>query len=180
MFGQGWRLHYVILACFISLTLLGGGHFLYQKLLWEKALEKKLQSIPYVEDVSLKKGKNKIEIKLGPTPDLKQTYLQVEEVLGDSYHGSLPEIIIRDERSPLLVEVWEKTQFTVYEAAARGTFTVMAEEIEKKSQDRKVEAQLAMDGKRIYIALYKDNHFLYEIVPLMPLGVSEGKEESGV
>lgn len=175
MFGQGWRLHYIILACFLSLTLLGGGHLLYKKLVWEKSLEKRLQSIPQVEGVTLKRDEERIEVELGPTPDLKQTYLQVEEALRDFYRGSPPELVIRDQRSPVLVEVWEETQFAVYEAAVRGTFTAMAQEMEKKSQMYGVEARLAMDGKRIYVALYKDAHFLYEIIPLAPPRVSGGR-----
>lgn len=168
MFGQGWRLHYIILACFLSLTLLGGGHLLYKKLVWEKSLEKRLQSIPPVEGVILK-DKDRIEVELGPTLDLKQTYLQVEEALYDFYRGSPPQLVIRDQRSPVLNEVWEETQFVVYEAAVRGTFTAMAQEMEKKAKMHGVEARLAMDGKRIYVALYKDEHFLYEIIPFAPL-----------
>ncbi|MCG0278337.1 MAG: hypothetical protein L5656_07370 [Thermanaeromonas sp.] len=180
MFGQGWRLHYVILACFVSLALLGGGHFLYQKFLWEKALVKKLQSVPQVEGVTFRRTKNKVEIKLGPTPDLKQTYLQVEEAIGEFFRENIPEVVIRDERSPVLSQVWEKTQFAVYEAAARGTYTVMAEEIEKIAQDHGVEARLAVDGERIYVALYQDGYFLYEVVPIIRLKVPLGRGENGV
>ncbi|SMB97173.1 hypothetical protein SAMN00808754_1779 [Thermanaeromonas toyohensis ToBE] len=182
MFGQGWRLHYVILACFLSLTLLGGGHLLYQRFLWEKSLEKRLQSIPQVEGVTLKREKDRIEVELGPTPDLKQTYLQVEEALRDFYRQNPPQLVIRDRRSASLVKVWEEAQFVVYEAAVRGTFTDMAREVEEKARIRGAEARLAVDGKRIYVALYKDSYFLYEIIPLAPLRVPEEREvrERGV
>lgn len=174
MFGQNWRLPHVILACFLSLALAYGGQYLYRHFIWERALKQSLQRIPEVQSVVLKDGRNTVEVELGATPDLKQTYMRVEDALQPFYRGQVPRIALRGRPSDELLKVWEESQFAVYEAAVRGTFTAMAQEVKRTSNAYGVDARLDMDGYRIYVALYKDPYFFYEVVPLEnPLGASE-------
>lgn len=183
LFLQGWRLHFIFLACILSVGLFFAGQFAYQEFFLEKPLREKLQAEQGVQGVRMGRTGDveQVIVELGPVENLEKTYLNVNRVLHRFYRQGAVQLIIRDQRSPALEQAWEKIQFAIYEAAVRGNFTAMAKEVEREANERGVRLKLDMDRNYIYVALYQGFNYLYEIVPREPQGksLSSGGEISG-
>ncbi|MGI9952508.1 hypothetical protein V3F56_09125 [Moorellaceae bacterium AZ2] len=110
-------------------------------------------------------GGEQVVVELGRVENLEETYLSLERTLQQYYRPGTFRLVITDRRSPALKELWDKGQFVVYEAAVRGTFTAMANELESQARAAGINLRLDMDGRRIYVALYQGSYYLYEIVP---------------
>ncbi|MGB9660544.1 MAG: hypothetical protein ACPL5F_00815 [Moorellaceae bacterium] len=167
MFFQGWRLHLVLVACLLSAGVLLGGQHVYREFFVQRPLMETLRAEKGVQGVRLERTGNteKVMVELEPVDSLKQTYLRLEQLLHRFYPDGKVELIVVDHRSPALEQVWGRCQFAVYEAAVRGNFTTMAEEVEKETQEQGVKLKLDVDRGHIYVALFQGSSYLYEIVP---------------
>ncbi|MGB9858404.1 MAG: hypothetical protein ACPLQP_00545 [Moorellaceae bacterium] len=167
MFFQGWRLHLVLVACVLSAGVLLGGQHVYQEFFVQRPLVETLQAEQGVQGVRLERAGDteKVMVELQPVDSLKQTYLRLEQLVHCFYPDGQVELIVVDHRSPALEQVWERCQFAVYEAAVRGNFTTMAEEVERETREQGVKLKLDVDGGHIYVALFQGPSYLYEIIP---------------
>jgi len=157
----------VAAACLLSAALFWGGQFVYEKFFLDRQVREELQALTGVEGVTVQRvdGMERVVVDLGRVENLKATYRSLEGTLERYYRPGTFRLLLADRRSAALEELWAQGQFAVYEAAVRGNFTSMAQELESRARAAGMEIKLDMDGRRIYVALYQGPYYLYEIVP---------------
>lgn len=147
----------VALAVF---ALLLGGQTLYKRNYSDAAVLKQVLQIPGVTGAEVIKhnGSDLLVVETTRVSNLRQMVQELDQV-----EGTLP-ILIRDERNSELEEVYDEMQFAIQEGIVRGNFTEMAESVEEQAAQAGVEAQLAMDGQRIYLTLNQEEAQLVAVI----------------
>lgn len=164
------RLTVVLAAIILTLAVLGGGQFLWQRYAVDKPLANALNNIDGIASFKVDSnnkisGAAKLYISLGDVKNLQKTYQAVYEgaaaVLGDSKFS----VVIKDNRTPELEQVYYNVHLFVQEGIATGKFAPMAEQIVQRAAVNGVEAQVYVDSVNVYLGLKKADAGLYEIIP---------------
>ncbi|MGI6091490.1 MAG: hypothetical protein GX348_10440 [Veillonellaceae bacterium] len=164
------RLSVVLAAIILTLIILGGGQFLWQRYAVDKPLAKVLNNINgidsfYVDSNNKISGTAKLHISLTNVKNLQKTYQTVYEgaaaILGDNQFS----VVIKDNRTPELEQVYYNVHLFVQEGIATGNFASMAEQIVQKAAVNGVEAQVYVDSVNVYLGLKKADADMYIVVP---------------
>ena len=165
---KGWRLHFVLLAALLSLSLLTGGQWAYRHFGQEKPLAGALEAVPGVQAVTVIPGTGTLEVRinLGPVTHLQQTYSKLEEAIRGVYGQQPFKIILQDNPAPVLDRLWQASQYAVYEAAVRGNFTSMAAGVADLARQAGVsDYALNIDDRNIYLVFRQGQNYLYRVIP---------------
>lgn len=176
---KGWRLHFVLLAALLTLSLLTGGQWAYRHYSQEKPLTDTLKSDPAVQEATVNRTPDGLEVKvlLGRGADLPQAYRHVQETVYKLYGRQHVRLVVQDRRSPALESLWRESQFAVYEAAVQGNFTRMAATVEQLAHRAGIENYAVnVDDNYIYLQFSQGQAYLYQVVPRQnPITRGEGQ-----
>ncbi|MHB8171636.1 MAG: hypothetical protein ACYDG6_08850 [Thermincolia bacterium] len=178
------RITIVVVAIIVVLALLLGGQMIYKRYNIEQPLFKVYSKTKAVQDADIinRNGKVKVVLALGPTVNFQKTYRELMEetvvVLGERPF----ELRIKDNRDQVLERLLIDTEPVIYEAVSKGNFTWMKWEITRAAGAAGAEAQVFIDGERIYVSFMKGRHVLYEVIqrnqPVEPDG-GKGSDING-
>jgi len=165
---HGLRIHIILLALLVALGIFFGFRWLYDKFSFEEPLAAALKANKAVTAFEIEHNRPvKILVHLTPTTNLKETYQelyqQAQSVLGNRQFI----LKLADNRDEKLKRVFYYGQFAVYEAIKRGNYLEMIKFIEEESRKLGVTSSVFIDQNNIYIQLQLDDHYLYEIIPLI-------------
>lgn len=155
----------VIITFFVTLALMMGGKYLYEGYYLKKSLENKISKIIEVKEIRVDKTEQppSVYLRTAPIGDLQSVYKKIDKVvrqeLGPEYH-----IVFIDRRTPKLTEVYEKSQFAIQEAIATGCFRQMYSSVQSIAQANDVACRLSIDSSNIYLQIYDENGYLYEVI----------------
>lgn len=164
---KGLKVIVIVIAVVVTLALLFGIKFVNERFNIEKPLFKLYSETELVLKPSLERQGEitTISLTLKKTDNLFQAYRQInretEKVLGDSKF----EFKIEDNRSQALEDAFRSSQFVVYEALAKGNYTLIPAEVKKHAEAIGADARVYIDQENIYISLYKGDKYLYEVIP---------------
>lgn len=161
------------LTLILSLVILFGGQFLWNKYAVANPINKLFQNISGVESVTVgrlnEQGKNnervKVYIKLNKVPNLQNLYGEVADGLKQVDGGKKYDIVIQDTRTPELEQFYYAIHYSVQEAIFTGNFAAMAEHINAKASSAGVDAQIYVDTKNIYLKMTQGTAEMYVVVP---------------
>ncbi|NLW07257.1 MAG: hypothetical protein GX039_04665 [Clostridia bacterium] len=165
---KGWRLHFIIFAFVVSLTLLLGGNWLLRHLSQEKPLTDALLENKTVEAVAIDSTGAILEIrvKLRPVDNLQRAYQEIETSIRKVYDQPGVKLVIQDQRSPALEKLWLTSQYAIYEAAVQGNFTKMATAVDQLARQAGLDNYAVnIDANNIYLQLSEGENYLYQVVP---------------
>lgn len=160
------RISFIIIAIFVSLALLLGGQFLYQKYYVEQPLFKILHETKAVKNLKYDQNQPQavLQVEFGDVGNLKESYTRVEEKAEQVLGHPVP-IKVVDHRSQDLSQVFDNSQFAVYEAIMNGNFTVMAKTVAEQAGLAHLDRYAVyVDRNNVYIQLHKGNYYLYEVI----------------
>ncbi|MGI6037789.1 MAG: hypothetical protein ACOYD6_06130 [Limnochordia bacterium] len=172
------RVDIILLVCLLVLGLLFvGQHVLYQRQVLE-TLEASFQGIVGVQGVQLHQGPDRLQVKiqLAPVDNIKQTYGQLVQVARESLTKENWMLVIEDGRNQFLEDVYYDMHFVVAEGIATGRFATMAQRLETLAETLDGH-KFFVDGENVYIHLQKDDAYLYEIVPRLPVTLGGGSTD---
>jgi hypothetical protein len=161
------RIPIIIAAMLVTLALLLGGQFLYQKYYIEQPLFKLLHETRAVKSLKFDQGQTQtvLKVEFGEVGNLKEAYGKVTETAEQVLGSSVP-IRIVDHRSPELKQVFDHSQFAVYEAIMNGNFTGMAKTVEEQARLAQLDRYAVyVDRNNVYVQLHKGGNYLYEVIP---------------
>lgn len=157
----------IIVVVLVVLGLLFSGQWLYTKYVLERPVVDALD-LPEVESAEYLENSNTVVVKLKEVENLKETFADIQNRLENSKTnrnvGRL-QIVIKDNRSPLLEEAFYKSQFAVHQAIMQGSFIAMNNTIENIASSYGLDRYAVfIDPNRVYIEFHKDGHNLYEVI----------------
>jgi hypothetical protein len=165
------RFSSIIVGMLLSFGVLVGVNWLYQQYLVKAPLGEALSQRTEIIAWSLKEDSNKtvLMLELGPVSNLKESCRAILDITTQYLGDKGIEILIVDHRSPELEEVRYDLQFSLYEAIAQGNFIQMSEKILVLVEPAKLDKyQVFVDENYLYIQLFKNTNYLYEVIPRVP------------
>lgn len=164
------RLTVVLAVIILTLAILGGGQLLWQRYAVDKPLAKVLNGIDgidsfYVDNNTKISSVLKLNISLANVKNLQKTYQAVHEGAASILGSSQFSVIIHDNRTPELEQVYYNVHLYVQEGIATGNFASMAEQVEQKASASGVEAQVYVDSANVYLGLKKADAGMYVVTP---------------
>jgi uncharacterized protein YueI len=83
-------------------------------------------------------------------------------------HRAHIRLTILDKRDPYLESLYEKVHYALMEGERRGNYSYMNKEISLLLSDEKglVNYHLWVDQERIYLQLFSEENYLYEVIPI--------------
>ncbi len=171
-----WKRQSWLIACLsliLTVSLLAGGHVLWDKFAMAKSLDKLAQGIDGVrqitwEDNGKKDGAVKINAYLENVVNLEATYRALLENSRQVLSNRKFQIVIRDDRTPELEEFYYIVHYQVQEAIATGRFSAMADRIQEESRKKNVETRVFVDGSYVYLQMKKDQAAMYVVIARQP------------
>lgn len=159
-----WPVVLVTLA--IGLGALFGAGFLLKSQTVDQPLREMLGKAPQVESytVSREGDRQVITVRLKPSESLKTAHRELDQEISRLLKAVPYEIKIEDRRSPELEQAAGRLDLYVHEALATGQFATMAERLEQEAQKVGATAEVAIDGKRVYVAVRKGDAYLYSVI----------------
>lgn len=161
----------VLLGILLSFGTLVLGNWLYQQYLVKAPLGEALSQQPEIQDWSVKKDgrQTQLMIELGPVGDLQETCKFIQKTTRQYLGDEGIEIVLADQRTDALKAVRYNLQFPLYEAIAQGNFTNLARLVDLEAQQAKLDQhQIFIDEHYLYIQLFQDSAYLYEVVSRHP------------
>lgn len=164
---KGLRIYVVITAVVVTLAILLGIQFIYQRYNVEQPLFKLYSETKLVNDASIDdKGERvKVVLEVKKTDNLKKAYNELLEYTKQVMEGKNFELQLKDKRTGELEKAYNNSQFIIYEAIAKGDFTKMADVIESNGDKIAAQSYVFIDETNIYVEFVKKDHYLYEIIP---------------
>ncbi|MBE3574659.1 MAG: hypothetical protein IMW99_04270 [Firmicutes bacterium] len=170
------RIEVVIIAFVVVLAAAFGARYLWVRLEITRPMVESFQAIAgvtHVQAIQVGQGKQ-LRITLGNVEDLAATYHQVLQVAAQ--YGYRPsQIQWVDKRDGRLEKVYYQMQYALWEGIATGKFTLMASRLEAQARQAKLERfRLYVDDSHVYLGLWDQGHYLYEIVPRVAASEAQG------
>lgn len=164
---RGIRWPRLLLSALGTFAALGFLSLAVQRQSVEKPLEEALRAHPEVQEVDLQRqgAVAVIRVRLGRVGNLRAAYEALEATARGVRALGPFRLELRDARDPALEDVYYRLHFSIAEANATGAFGKMAREVEAVTRGSGVEPRVYVGAERIYVALYRGDRYLYEVLP---------------
>lgn len=167
---KGIRIYVVLVVVILMLSILIGAQYMYQRYSVEQPLFKLYAKTKLVDNITKIKLEEQgdtvsVTLVLNKTDNLRQAYQDLYRSTGQVLGRDRFQMRLKDTRTRELENVFYRSQFVIYEALVKGSFPQMAGAIEANARVAGAEARIFMDERNIYVAMYKDKNYLYEVIP---------------
>ncbi|HHW41126.1 MAG TPA: hypothetical protein GXX19_08260 [Syntrophomonadaceae bacterium] len=159
----------VVIALIISLGLMLGGQYLYEKYYVKESVKEKIASVVKVDEVRIAKQEQPptVYIRTSQIDDLQTVYQKVEKIVRQEL-GTDYQVVFLDRRTPKLTEIYENSQFAIQEAIATGSFQKMHRSVQNLAEANHVDYRVTVDSFNIYLQLRDGQGYLYEVIQRSP------------
>ncbi len=163
------RLTTVIAAMVITLSLLLGGQYIYEKYILKQGLNQKVSQIVKVDEIKIAKQEKPpvVYIRASQIKDLQVTYRRLEKTVKEQL-GPEYQIVLLDRRTSKLQTLFEDCQFPIQEAISTGSFQEMYQTVSQKARYKNVNYKISVDSYNVYVQFRDEEGYLYEIIPRWP------------
>ncbi|MEW8978338.1 MAG: hypothetical protein AB2385_08025 [Symbiobacterium sp.] len=165
----------VLAALAVTLGGLFGGSQLVKSRTVDQPLAAALASVDGLDSYQVERVGDIQEIRIAPGPgaSLRATYTAVDRQARQILAGAPYTIAVADRRGAALAAVATRLDLYVQEGVATGAFVAMADRIAAEVEALGAEADVAVDGERVYVTVRKGDEYLYSVVdrPGWPVAV---------
>lgn len=164
---KGLRMHIVLLSAVLGFLLLWGGRLSYWRLGYEKPLTKVLEQRQDIVRYALQQQRNQLVVEVLPRRlyDLPRFYNSLQRDIQKTVGEKPFRLMLQDRRDAVLQELWPAARLAMGEAVQRGNYVEMADLIQRQAAARGARAVLFIDDQRLYLQMYHQDAYLYDIVP---------------
>ncbi len=168
---QQWRIPTIVAAMLITLALLLGGQFFYEKYFVKDGLDREVAKVAAADEVRVDKDEKPpvVYVRISQVQDLQTDYQELTDVirkqLGPGY-----KVVLLDNRTPKLQSLYEQCAFAIQEAIATGSYQTMQKTVSQLAAADKAQSNISVDSYNVYLEL-KDEQgpgYLYEVIPRQP------------
>lgn len=166
---KGVRIYVVLVVILVIMGILFGAQYFYQRYNVEEPLFKLYSQTKLVDNIKNMKLEQQgdtvsVVLALNRTDNLRRAYQELYRSTGQVLGSQQFQMQIKDTRNKELENIYERSQFVIYEALIKGDFPQMAAAIERNAGNSGATARVFMDDQNVYVALYKNQNYLYEVV----------------
>ncbi len=172
MRAYGVRIPVVLMAMAGALLLLFGAQFVYNRQAVDQPLVSIYHNVPAVKHVSLQNTPSglQVDVRLGLVPNLRETYMALENQVNAVLGGAHFQINLTDARTPALLNDFYKMNGALEQGIATGQFVAMEQQVQAMgAKDGLSQASAIVDNHYVYVELVQGKHYLYELLPRQPL-----------
>jgi hypothetical protein len=163
-----------------------GGYWVYQTKFVQGNLMQELNKIDGVNSSAIEKHGNHIKIKMSfdKINDLRQVYLQAASIAAAHLKSEEFTLLINDRPNQELKAVWEAVHLSIYQALAHSQYEDIKNTISIAVINRhSIKYRVQMDWENIYVQLYDEENYLYQVIPRLPANQpniyqSQGSEQN--
>lgn len=157
-----------VISLFVTLLLLFGGFFGYQWYFVQRPLESLIASTPHVTDkkIELQPTQVKIEIVTDQPFSLTSDYPTLREQIEERIGKRKLEFKLVDKPSKEMETAWNQMAFGVKEGIAQKHYTQIPKTVQEVADPMQIQYDVKMDDQYVYIKLYKEDRFMYQVLPL--------------
>lgn len=157
------------IALIITVALLYTGQALWRSYAIDLPLDKTLNEIDGVEEVSWDAGSSFndaviINIKLGNIDNLQKTYKEIKEKIDLTLNGKKYSLEIADDRSQELEQAYYDIHYYVQKSIIDGDFPSLEAEVREKAEMIGAEAKVYVDEQNIYLQFTKKDNSLFAAI----------------
>lgn len=154
-----------------TLLLLFGSQAIWHTFAVAKPLDRAFAGVDGVQSVVRQQDEPVVlQVTLVHVANIQTTYTALEQQAKRILGTSAFRIVIRDNRTPELEQVYHGLHFQIQEAIATGRFSDMADRIRQKADAAAVDAVVYVDARHVYLQLNKGEAALYSVIPRMNEG----------
>lgn len=167
---RGLKVRYVV-AAFLAVVALGvGGHRLYYELRVADPVASLASELPGVRAVEIAPaagGMKDVVIELEDDVRLEEVYEEVERRAEERLGTSFGRLVLRDRRTPELLDGFYRIHFALQEAIVTGRFSHMAQEVDEALEEAGFEKYRIFVGDRhVFVQIHAPTGgYLYEALP---------------
>ncbi len=160
------RLMTVICALILTLCILFGGYYLYDRYFIRDGLQEQISQLVTAQEINIEKQNNltKVSIRSSEIENFQDVYQKIAKLVYQRL-GPQAEIIFLDERTENLSMLYEECSFIIHEGIATGKYQDMRTQVLNLADQEGVQCHLTMDSSNIYLVLKDEQGYLYEVIP---------------
>jgi hypothetical protein len=165
---QQWRIPTIVAAMLITLALLLGGQFLYEKHFVKDGLDRQVAKVAAVDDLRIAKDEKPpaVYVRINNAQDLQTDYQGLTDVIRKQL-GPQYKVVLLDNRTPKLQSLYEQGSFAIQEAIATGNYQAMQKSVSRLAAANKTQSNISVDSYNVYLELRDEqgSGYLYEVIP---------------
>jgi hypothetical protein len=160
------RLMTVICALILTLCVLFGGYYLYDRYYIRDGLREQISQLVTAQEINIEKQDNSSTVSIrSPEIENFQSVYQKTAKLVYQRLGSEADIVFLDKQTENLSMLYEECSFIIHEGIATGKFQDMRTQVLNLAAQEGVQCDLTMDSSNIYLVLKDEQGYLYEVIP---------------
>jgi hypothetical protein len=169
-----FKIGLVLLALLVVLGALTGGQKLYNAKLLEKPVLEELQTLRYVASARINKTDNvyQVQVNISQPGNIKNEYNEINKVVADHFKRHQYEIQLIDKRDENLQNDLQSMELAIYEAIARDNYLALEQRLADQAERAHFEYLLQIDQQKLYVGIFRNDRFLYEIFERVDTGNS--------
>lgn len=175
---RGFRWPRLLLSLTATFAVFAAGFALLERQSIDRPLVTALEARPDVRQVELSRqaGVAVVRVRLGRVANLQKEYEAIERA-AQGVRGLGPfRLEIVDARDAGLEQALYRLHFALQEANATGRFTKLAEDVKAVAREQGIEEpRVYVSADRIYVSLYRGDHYLYEVLPRLHPAARSGE-----
>jgi len=160
------RLTTVVCALILTLCVLFGGYYLYDRYFIRDGLREQINQLVTAQEIIIERQDNlsKVAIRSSEIENFQDVYQKIAKLVYQSL-GHQAEVVFLDERTEKLSQLYEECSFIIHEGIATGKFQEMRTQILNLAEQKGVQCHLTIDSSNIYLVLRDEEGYLYEVIP---------------
>jgi len=161
----------IIIVFLLSLVLLFGGYFLYQKVNIQSPIESTISEIDGVQlnNIDISRSQISVNVTFNNPKNFKKAYLDIEDKLNSFVNDKKNMKIDIDNdlsETSLLNKSWDESYFSIAQAIEKNEYQLIPQTIQAlKGKLKLTKAISMMDEKQVYIELQKGKDAMYVVLP---------------
>ena len=164
----GFRVRNILLAAAITVAGLLLAASIFHITLLEGSLQKAVLSLPGVVSMTAtpQGPQTVVAVSLGRVTDLRDTYTRLMDTVRNTLGDRPFSLVVRDNPDEALQEAYYEAHYAVEEAAVRGDFVSMREQVDEIMLHKPgITYRIYVEQDVILVQMTDAQHYLYRVVP---------------
>jgi hypothetical protein len=162
------RWNVAVLTLFVTLLILFGGFFGYQRWEVELPIRQAVAKNAHVklQQLAVQPDRVTIHLKTEAGFSLTRDYVDLRKSISQLAGNRKLHLVVHDRPAPALNDAWDEMVFGIEEGIAHQRYTRIPQAVKQAAKPRNIRYRVTMDDQFLYVELRRDQYWLYRVLPL--------------